>query len=486
MRRQFSRVLAASLVALAPVVMASTQADAQARTSPNWNATFVVSNPYGAAFDGTHLWVSSPNNSLVEELDFSGSGVVSPPILKEISLVQPSAVTYADGFIWVESVDSGVLYLNQIDPNGAQGAQPIHRVAITGADANMATTITWDGSHVWVASMENLTEISVSKSGVPSVISTLTGVTSGASVFWDGSHLWAPEGGTRIIEYSVNATSGATQVGEVADLHGPQGMTFDGTHDWVANLDGTVSKISGLPGSLSLSTVQVASVNNTSGNGNIGGNSFSVAFDGKQIWVALITGTSPQNIASVSLDGLTVTPLELTQGETLGSGAIYDFFDGQHMWFTEPADGTVDELALPPVVPAAPTALKASLSGTTVSLSWQAPSFSGYTAITGYTVTANPGGLSCTATTTSCTISGLAKGKTYTVSVVATNEVGNSPASPTVSVAVPTPSSTPSTVPVLPNTGSDVGAFFVTSIVSVFGGLLILSWRRIRYQTRWR
>jgi len=143
-------------------------------------------------------------------------------------------------------------------------------------------------------------------------------------------------------------------------------------------------------------------------------------------------------------------------------------------------------LALPPVVPAAPTALKASLSGTTVSLSWQAPSFSGYTAITGYTVTANPGGLSCTVTTTSCTISGLAKGKTYTVSVVATNEVGNSPASPTVSVAVPTPSSTPSTVPVLPNTGSDVGAFFVTSIVSVFGGLLILSWRRIRYQTRWR
>jgi alpha-tubulin suppressor-like RCC1 family protein len=49
--------------------------------------------------------------------------------------------------------------------------------------------------------------------------------------------------------------------------------------------------------------------------------------------------------------------------------------------------------------------------------------------VTGYTVSASPGNATCSTTTaTTCTLTGLTNGTTYTVSVVATTTAGNSPA----------------------------------------------------------
>lgn len=82
-----------------------------------------------------------------------------------------------------------------------------------------------------------------------------------------------------------------------------------------------------------------------------------------------------------------------------------------------------------PVAPSAPTSVSASpVSAGAVSVSWQAGS-NGGSAITGYTVTASPGGASCTSASTSCTISGLINGTSYRFVVVAANAVGSSPAS---------------------------------------------------------
>jgi hypothetical protein len=61
-----------------------------------------------------------------------------------------------------------------------------------------------------------------------------------------------------------------------------------------------------------------------------------------------------------------------------------------------------------------------------VQLSWTAPASNGGSAITGYTVTAAPGGATCTTAGLSCTVNGLVNGTAYTFTVVATNGVGTS------------------------------------------------------------
>ena len=80
----------------------------------------------------------------------------------------------------------------------------------------------------------------------------------------------------------------------------------------------------------------------------------------------------------------------------------------------------------PLAVPQSPTDLAVELGNGAITVSWVAPVDTGGTALTGFTVTADPGGASCTAAAgdTSCVVTGLTKGSTYTFEVVAENSVG--------------------------------------------------------------
>jgi hypothetical protein len=87
-------------------------------------------------------------------------------------------------------------------------------------------------------------------------------------------------------------------------------------------------------------------------------------------------------------------------------------------------------LVVAPTTPDAPTGVRAS-SGLAQSsvVSWTAPSNDGGEPISGYEVTASPGGGSCTADgamATSCTLSNLQNGTSYTFTVHAINRVGPS------------------------------------------------------------
>ena len=96
--------------------------------------------------------------------------------------------------------------------------------------------------------------------------------------------------------------------------------------------------------------------------------------------------------------------------------------------------------AVTPFVPGAPgqpTAVVARPRNTALGVEWTAPGFDGGSAITGYTATASPGGRTCTATTTTCVISGLANGTAYTVTVRAANALGTSAASAASAPATP-------------------------------------------------
>ena len=100
-------------------------------------------------------------------------------------------------------------------------------------------------------------------------------------------------------------------------------------------------------------------------------------------------------------------------------------------------NGTVAGLSIgagtpPPLpnVPGAPTGVTATAGNGQATVTWSAPASNGGSPITGYTVTASPGGLTCTtAGALTCTVSGLTNGTPYSFTVTASNAAGTGPSS---------------------------------------------------------
>jgi hypothetical protein len=82
-----------------------------------------------------------------------------------------------------------------------------------------------------------------------------------------------------------------------------------------------------------------------------------------------------------------------------------------------------------PTSPGAPTIGSATAGDGQASVSFSAPAYTGGTAITSYTVTSSPGGITASGASSPILVSGLTNETSYTFTVVATNIAGNSTAS---------------------------------------------------------
>ena len=101
-------------------------------------------------------------------------------------------------------------------------------------------------------------------------------------------------------------------------------------------------------------------------------------------------------------------------------------------------------IVAPSTVPGEPTGVTASAGNAQVTVTFTAPVSNGGSAITGYTVTSNPGNITGTGMASPITVAGLTNGTAYTFTVTATNAIGTgSPSSASNSV---TPSAISTTV----------------------------------------
>ncbi len=110
-----------------------------------------------------------------------------------------------------------------------------------------------------------------------------------------------------------------------------------------------------------------------------------------------------------------------------------------------PTTTAVTTTLAPTTAPSAPTSVSGTRGNEQVDITWLAPTNNGGSAITSYSVTASGiGSFGCTSATTSCTVTGLTNGTSYTFTVTAANGIGSSVASS------PSGTSIPATVPDAP------------------------------------
>ena len=89
-----------------------------------------------------------------------------------------------------------------------------------------------------------------------------------------------------------------------------------------------------------------------------------------------------------------------------------------------PAPQVTRSFTVNAVVPGTPTIGTANAENAQATVAFTPPAFTGGSAITGYTVTANPGGVTATGGASPVTVTGLINGTTYTFTVTATNAAG--------------------------------------------------------------
>ena len=149
------------------------------------------------------------------------------------------------------------------------------------------------------------------------------------------------------------------------------------------------------PSSVSNGTFTVSSSNNTS-------TTFSVAHQSSPAGVLIQAGTNPPTLPTFNYSSPTFTVAKVST-----------------------------------TVPGAPTGVSATAGVGQATVSFTAPVSTGGAAISSYTVTASPGGMTASGSGSPLTVTGLTNGTSYTFTVTATNSVGTSSASSASSAITP-------------------------------------------------
>ena len=170
---------------------------------------------------------------------------------------------------------------------------------------------------------------------------------------------------------------------------------------------------------------------------------------------ATVTWSAPSSTGGSSITSYNVTASPGGQAMTVGGSTLTTTFtslsNGTSYTFAVVAANTVgtsessstSNSVTPATIPSVPTNVTATAGNTQAAVTWNAPSSTGGSSITSYSVTANPGGQTITVdgSTLTATFTSLNNGTSYTFAVVSANTVGTSTSSSTSNTV------TPATVP---------------------------------------
>ena len=446
-----------------------------------------LSNPGHMTMVGNDLWVANGTGT-ISVMDPTNAG--GPKLLRTVSIGSNVGAIYFDGtHVWAtDDVSQGTL--TEIDPNGA-GRPSVVKVL---SGFNFPSGITSIGSKIWVIDAgfyydpgcAGIHEIDPNGAGGATEIWTncLSGYGKGAmSVFAQGTNLIVGMNGwgDPLVVVDTAATGGPAVVASYPTIYGDQ-MTFDGTHLWYTTWANPVTTLHEVILDVAHPQdppVEVQSIPLTPGN-----SPGSITFDGAHVWVG--TGQWLQGYLD-EVDAETGTVLQHIDINTQLNGHYtpgYLITDGQYV--VGSVNGVAQILAATVPTPLAPQSVSASPRDHSAQISWDAPSYGGTSPVTGYDVVATPqdgqtlnvrrngAGAHLAAVRhtcftrgaggSSCTLTGLQNGTTYSVKVTASNANGNGLFA---TAAVTPAASPPSTDPGVPgSSGSSSGTEPSSSAVS--------------------
>jgi hypothetical protein len=365
---------------------------------------------------------SMPVSGLWDSVTYGNGVFLATDITTDIDAYSTNGTTWTESTLPAGTDWRAITYGNgefvALDGNSTVAAYSAN--GSTWTTTTLPANINWDsvtyGNGVFVAIAGGSTTAAYSTNGVTWTESTLPS-TQGMSIAYGNGVFVATSGGTS----SAVSTNGSTWT--LATM--PAGASWTsiayGNGEFVAvsqNSTSVAYSANGTAWALTAIPVDSYWFSVTYGDGEfvaVNGNGLAVAYSSNGVnWsVSNLLGNVEWESVTYGNGEFVATSFNSTDAAALTIGLL---------------------IATPPSAPATPTASSASATSATVS--WTAPAANG-SPISSYTVTSSAGGFTCTTTTSSCTVTGLTTGTSYTFTVAAFNGAGNSPASPPSNAVVP-------------------------------------------------
>ncbi|PSS73755.1 hypothetical protein AYI88_07520 [Shewanella algae] len=229
----------------------------------------------------------------------------------------------------------------------------------------------------------------------------------------------ASDGGSAITSYQVTSSPGGITASGANSPIGVAGLTNGTSYTFTVQAINAVGTSS--PSAPSNSVVPKA--NQTISFNNPGAQDFGTT---PTLTATASSGLTP--VFSSSTTGVcTISASGTLTFVTTGNCSIDADQPGDSSYNAAPT--VTQSFTVNAVVPGAPTSVNAVASDASATVSFSAPASTGGAAISGYTVTSSPGGLTASGAGSPLTVSGLSNGTDYSFTVSASNTAGTGPAS---------------------------------------------------------
>ncbi|MFN6261678.1 MAG: Ig-like domain-containing protein [Chromatiaceae bacterium] len=365
----------------------------------------------------TYTFTVTANNAAGTSPASAASNSITPKAEQTITFANPGAQNFGTTPTLSATADSGLTVSFSTSTSGVCTVSGSTLTFITAGTCTINADQAGDGTYLAATQVSRSFSVNAVVPGAPTAVVATAGIGQASVSFT------APvfNGGNAITSYTVTSSPGG----------------FNGTGS------GSPIVVTGLSNGETYSFTVTATNGVGTGSASAASSPVLLAADQTITFAnpgAQNFGATPTLSATTSAGGgYPITFTSTTTGVcTVTSGGLLTFVTTGTCTINADQAGDETYLAAPTVsrsfsvnavVPAAPTIGAAVAGETQATIAFSAPAFTGGSVITGYTVTANPGGFTGTGSGSPIIVSGLTNGTAYTFTVTATNSAGTSVAS---------------------------------------------------------